>query len=253
MYKNRKNNKEQTEDIIYGRNPVLELLKADKRVVNKLMVSHTARGSAISEIIAIAKQKGIAVHNVCPEKLDKFSKYSQGVAVEVSPINYLDLKDLIKIAKQSPKPLLVVLDGIEDPHNLGAIIRNCVVFGADGVIIPKWRAVGVNATVSKTSAGALEHIAISRVSNVNQAICLLKENNFWICGAENGGQNLDKMELPLQLAVIIGSEGFGLHSLTKKHCDFLISIPQKNTISSLNASCALAVILYGIQVKRNII
>ncbi|MDR3196150.1 MAG: 23S rRNA (guanosine(2251)-2'-O)-methyltransferase RlmB [Endomicrobium sp.] len=251
MYKNRNNRKELSfENIIYGRNSVLELLKAGKRAVNKLMVSQTARGSAISEIINLAKHKGIAVHSVPPEKLDRFSERSQGVAVEVSPTEYVELEDLIKQSKRSPKPLLVILDGIEDPHNLGAIIRNCVAFGADGAIIPKWRAVGVNETVSRASSGAVEHISISKVANVNQAIDLLKENNFWIAGAENGGQSLEDADLPFPLAVIIGSEGFGLHNLTKKHCDFLISIPQKTAISSLNASCASAVILYEFSKKR---
>ncbi|MDR1418348.1 MAG: 23S rRNA (guanosine(2251)-2'-O)-methyltransferase RlmB [Endomicrobium sp.] len=248
-----KNNKKDVsfENIVFGRNTVLELLKATRRTVNKIMVSKTARGSIVSEIINIAKQKNIALHSVPPEKLDKFSQQSQGIAAEVSPIDYLDLLDLINRAKHSIKPLLVILDGIEDPHNLGAIIRNCVAFGADGVIIPKWRAVGVNEVVAKSSAGAIEHIPISKVSNLNQAITLLKDNNFWIVGAENGSQTLETIDLSFPLAVIIGSEGFGLHDLTKKNCDYLISIPQKSTISSLNASCASAVILYEISKRLN--
>jgi 23S rRNA (guanosine2251-2'-O)-methyltransferase len=251
MYKNRNNRKELSfENIIYGRNSVLEVFKADKRTINKLMVSQTARGSIVTEIINRAKQKGIAVHTVHPEKLDIFSEKSQGIAVEVSPIEYIKLEDLIKQLKTSSKALLVILDGIEDPHNLGAIIRSCVAFGADGVIIPKWRAVGINETVSKASAGAVEHISISKVVNINQAVDLLKENNFWIVGTEIGGRSLKDANLPFPLAVIIGSEGFGLHSLTKKRCDFLISIPQKNTISSLNVSCACAVILYEIYKKQ---
>ncbi|MDR0800794.1 MAG: 23S rRNA (guanosine(2251)-2'-O)-methyltransferase RlmB [Endomicrobium sp.] len=239
-----------SENIVYGRNPVLELLKASKRTVNKIMISQTARGAVISEIISLAKQKSIALHSVPPEKLDRFSENSQGVVAEVSPVEYAELSDLIGKAKESLRPLLVILDGIEDPHNLGAIIRNCVAFGADGVIIPKWRAAGINETVSKSSAGAVEHISISRVANINWAIDLLKENGFWIIGAENGGQILEKADLPFPLAVIIGSEGFGLRSLIKKNSDFLISIPQENTISSLNASCASAIILYEVAKKR---
>jgi 23S rRNA (guanosine2251-2'-O)-methyltransferase len=246
MYKNNK----PSEDIICGRNAVLELLKAGKRSVNKLMVAHTARGAVISEIINIAKQKGIAIHNVHPKKLDGFSEHSQGIAVEVSPMEYIELSSLIKKAKQSPKPLLVILNAIEDPHNLGAIIRNCVAFGADGVIIPKWRAVGVNETVSRVSAGAVEHISISKIANINSAIALLKENNFWIAGAENGYQMLEETDLPFPLAIIIGSEGGGIQSLTKRNCDFLISIPHESAISSLNASCASAVILYEVSKKR---
>jgi 23S rRNA (guanosine2251-2'-O)-methyltransferase len=237
--------------ITYGRNSVLELLKAGKRTVNKLLISQTARGAVISEIINLAKQKGIAIYNVPPEKLDIFSKTSQGIVAEASPVEYVELSDLIQKSKQSSKPLLVILDGIEDPHNLGAIIRNCAAFGADGVIIPKWRAIGVTEAVSKTSAGAVEHIAISKVANINHAICLLKENNFWIVGAENDRQTLKEADLPFPLAIIIGSEGLGLHNLTKKNCDFLISIPHKNIVSSLNASCASAVILYEIANKRN--
>jgi 23S rRNA (guanosine2251-2'-O)-methyltransferase len=245
-----KNNSQSLGSVVCGRNPVLELLKASRRTVNKITISRTARGAVVSEIINLSKQKGIALRVVPPEKLDKFSKSSQGIVAEVSPVQYTELSDLIEKAKKSLKPLLVILDGIEDPHNLGAIIRNCVTFGADGVIIPKWRAAGVNETVSKSSAGAVEHISISRVANINQTVGLLKESGFLIVGVENGERILEKTDFSFPLAVIIGSEGFGLHSLTKKNSDFLISIPQENTISSLNASCASAVILYEIAKKR---
>jgi 23S rRNA (guanosine2251-2'-O)-methyltransferase len=235
-----------SENMVCGRNPVLELLKADKRSVNKIMLSHTARGTAISEIVNLAKKKRIAVHNVPPEKLDIFLQNSQGVAAEVSPTEYIEIEDLIKESKENEKPLLVILDGIEDPHNLGAIIRNCVVFGANGIIIPKWRAVGVNETVSKSSAGATEYISISRVANINQTIELLKENGFWVMGAEKGGEKLNNFDFPFPLVIIIGSEGAGMHNLTKKLCDFIVSIPQTSKVSSLNASCAAAVFLYEI-------
>ena len=250
--KNKFNNakKDFSENIVFGRNPVLELLRAGKRTVNKIMVAQTARGNSVTEIINLAKSKGIAIHNVPPEKLDKYSENSQGIAAEVSAMEYVEISDLIALSKKNDKPLLVILDGIEDPHNLGAIIRNCAAFGADGVIIPKWRAAGVNETVAKASAGAIEHIPVSKVVNTNQTIDLLKKQGFWIAGAENGGQNLEEAKLPFPLAIIIGSEGFGLHSLTKKNCDFLISIPQTNIISSLNASCASAVILYELSKKR---
>jgi 23S rRNA (guanosine2251-2'-O)-methyltransferase len=238
--------KQENTSMVYGRNPVLELLKAGKRQINKILISQTARGDAISEIIKLAKTKGIALHNVPPDRLDRFSENSQGIAAEVSAIDYIEIEDLIDTAKKNPNPLLVLLDSIEDPHNLGAIIRNCVAFGAHGVVIPKWRAAGVNDTVSKTSAGAVEHISISRVSNLNQTIDLLKEKGFWIAGAENGEKDIRNADLPFPLALIIGSEGSGLHRLVKEKCDYLISIPQKNTISSLNASCAAAVILYEI-------
>jgi len=217
------------------------------------MLSQSARGKAVSEIVNLARQKGIALHSVPPGKLDGFSENSQGVAAEVSSVKYADLADLIEKAKKSPKPLLVILDGIEDPHNLGAIIRSCVAFGADGVIIPKWRAAGINESVAKSSAGSVEYISISRVVNTNQAINLLKKSGFWIAGIENsGGRPLEDIELSFPAALVIGSEGFGLHGLTKKNCDFLISIPQRNTISSLNASCASAVILYEISKRMRV-
>jgi 23S rRNA (guanosine2251-2'-O)-methyltransferase len=234
-----------SESIIYGRNSVLEFLKAGKRSANKLIISRTARGAVISEIISIARRKGIAVHSVPAKKFDRFSGFSQGVAMEVSPMKYTELTSLIEKSKKSLKPLLVVIDGIEDPHNLGAIIRNCVAFGVCGVIIPKWRSVGINGTVAKSSAGAIEHISISKVVNTNWAIDLLKKNGFWIVGAENGNRRIvGKYDLPFPLAIVIGGENFGIHILTKKRCDFLVSIQQESTISSINASCASAVILY---------
>ncbi|MDR2772682.1 MAG: 23S rRNA (guanosine(2251)-2'-O)-methyltransferase RlmB [Elusimicrobiota bacterium] len=246
-------NDDKLSSIIYGRNPVLELLKSQKRAVNKILISKTARGSAVSEIISIAKQRGISLHFVFGEKLDQISENSQGIAAEVSAIEYIEIEDLIKKSKQNPKPLLVLLDGISDPHNLGAIIRNCAVFGADGAIIPKWRAAGVNETVAKTSAGAVEYVPISRVSNLNNAIGLLKKSGFWIAGAQNGekkSQSIVNLSFPFPLAIIIGSEGGGLHRITKESCDYIVSIPQQSEISSLNAACAAAILLYEVSKLR---
>jgi 23S rRNA (guanosine2251-2'-O)-methyltransferase len=249
---NKKNN-QFSENVIYGRNSVLEFLKAGKRSVNKLIIAKTARGAVISEIISIAKRKGIAVHSVPARKFDRFSGFSQGVAMEVSPIKYMELVDLIEKSKKSVNPLLVVVDGIEDPHNLGAIIRNCVAFGVCGVIIPKWRSVGINGSVAKSSAGAVEYISISKVVNINWALDLLKKNGFWIVGAENKShQIVGKYDLPFPLAIVIGGENLGIHILTKKRCDLLVSIQQESTISSLNASCASAVILYETLKNRNL-
>ena len=228
----------------------MELLKAGKRTVNKILISKTARGSAVEEICDLAKAKGIAVHSVLPDRMDKYDFNSQGIIAEVSAIEYIDIDDLIKKSKANEKPFLIILDGISDPHNLGAIIRNCVAFNADGVIIPKWRAAGINETVSKTSVGAVEHIPISRVSNINQTIDLLKKNGFWIAGAENGGGKISGIDFAFPLAFIIGSEGAGLHNLVKENCDYIASIPQKSVLSSLNASCAAAIILYEVSKLR---
>ncbi|MCR4662916.1 MAG: 23S rRNA (guanosine(2251)-2'-O)-methyltransferase RlmB [Endomicrobiaceae bacterium] len=234
-------------DKIFGRNAVLEAIRSGNRTINKIFVSKTAHGSSISEIIKLAKMKGIVVNNVPPERLDKFEQENtQGVVAEVSSINYVELEDLINIAKNKEKGLLLLLDSIEDPHNLGAIIRNAVCFGVDGVIIPKWRSATVNETVERTSAGAVEHIKIARVTNSSQAILKLKDSGFWILGAENGNNSITNTKVPFPAVLVMGSEGFGIHQKIKEKCDFIITIPQKNTISSLNVSCATAVILYEI-------
>ncbi len=234
-------------DKIFGRNAVLEAIKSGNRTINKIFISKTAHGSSVSEIIKLAKMKGIVINNVPPEKLDKFEQENtQGVVAEVSSINYVELEDLINIAKNKEKGLLLLLDGIEDPHNLGAIIRNAVCFGVDGVIIPKWRSATINETVERTSAGAVEHMKIARVTNSSQAILKLKDSGFWILGAENGNNSITDTKVPFPAVLVMGSEGFGIHQKIKEKCDFIITIPQKNTISSLNVSCASAVILYEI-------
>ncbi|MBR3627980.1 MAG: 23S rRNA (guanosine(2251)-2'-O)-methyltransferase RlmB [Elusimicrobia bacterium] len=234
-------------DKIFGRNAVLEAIKSGNRTINKIFISKTAHGSSISEIIKLAKTKGIVVNNVPPERLDKFEQENtQGVVAEVSSINYVELEELISIAKNKEKGLLLLLDGIEDPHNLGAIIRNAVCFGVYGVIIPKWRSATINETVERTSAGAVEHMKIARVTNSSQAILKLKDSGFWILGAENGNNSITDTKVPFPAVLVMGSEGFGIHQKIKEKCDFIITIPQKNTISSLNVSCASAVILYEI-------
>ena len=237
-------------DKLFGRNSVLEALKSGTRTINKILISKTAHGSSISEIIKIAKSKGIVVNSVPPEKLDKFeNENTQGVVAEVSATEYVELEDLISVAKNKENGLLLLLDGIEDPHNLGAIIRNAVCFGVDGIIIPKWRSATVNETVERTSAGAVEHIKIARVTNSSQAILKLKDEGFWILGAENGNQKINETKVPFPAVLVMGSEGFGIHQKIKEKCDFIVTIPQKSTISSLNVSCAGAVILYEIFCK----
>ncbi|MDR2708371.1 MAG: 23S rRNA (guanosine(2251)-2'-O)-methyltransferase RlmB [Elusimicrobiota bacterium] len=235
--------------IVYGRNPVLEILKSSTRSINKIYISQTAHGAKINEIVQLAKQKGIAFHCVNPDKLDKFSEDSQGIIAEVSPKEYVEPEEIISKALASQNPLIVLLCGIYDPHNLGAIIRNCVAFGASGVIIPKWHSAAINETVAKASAGAVEHILISLVSNLNNAIALLKKNNFWIVGAENGYDDISQTNIPSPRALVMGNESEGLGKLVKKNCDIIISIAQKENISSLNVSCASAIILYELTKK----
>lgn len=234
-------------EYVTGRNPVIELLKAGTKTVNKILLSRQAHGDPIKEVIRLARAKKIPVHNVPPEKFDALGvENTQGVAAEVSTAVYLELDELWSRVKGLEKPLIVILDSIEDPHNLGAIIRNAVVFGADGVVIGKWRSAALNDTVSRTSAGAVEHINIARVTNIAESISWLKKQGVWVVGAETGGHPVDKDKFQFPLAVVIGSEGEGLHRLIKERCDYIVSIPQTSKISSLNASCAAAVILYEI-------
>ena len=206
-------------DKLFGRNAVLEAIKSGNRTINKIFISKTAHGSSISEIIKLAKAKGIVINNVPPEKLDKFEQENtQGVVAEVSSTNYVELEDLIDTVKNKKNGLLLLLDSIEDPHNLGAIIRNAVCFGVDGVIIPKWRSATVNETVERTSAGAIEHIKIARVTNSSQAILKLKDNGFWVLGAENGNNSITDTKVPFPAVLVMGSEGFGIHQKIKEKC-----------------------------------
>jgi len=239
-------------EIISGRNPVREALRAGTQTINKILLSRQARGEAITEIISLAKEKGIPLHHVPPEKFDSICPdNSQGVAAEVSDFKYLEFEELWEKVKEKKNPVLVVLDGIEDPHNLGAMIRNAVVFGADGVIIAKWRSAAVNETVARTSAGAVEHIPVARVTNIPQTISDLKDLGIWVVGAEGpGNKSVREEKFAFPMAIVIGSEGEGLHELVKKRCDYLVSIPQTDKISSLNASCAAAVILYEIFLQK---
>lgn len=238
-------------DYISGRNAVYEVLKAGNKTINKLYISQTAHGTIIKDIILLAKDRGVPVHHTPPERLDKFEmENNQGVVAETAPTEYLSLTDLWKKIKDEEKALIVILDGIEDPHNLGAIIRNAVVFGAKGLVIGKWRSANLTETVIRTSAGASEHIPIARVTNIGQSILELKKLGCWIIGTDTSGKPIQEESFSYPLAVVIGSEGSGLHRLVKERCDTIVSIPQEQTISSLNASCASAVVLYEIS-RRN--
>jgi 23S rRNA (guanosine2251-2'-O)-methyltransferase len=234
-------------ELLTGRNPVREALRSGKRVITKILLAHTAHGSAITEILKLAREKGVPVHHVPPEKLDtRDAENNQGVVAEISSARYLELEELWEQVKSVPRPLIVVLDGIEDPHNLGAIIRNAVAFGADGVVIGKWRSAGLTDTVARTSAGAIEHIPVARVTNIAESISQLKEWGVWVAGADANARPVSEEKFSFPLALVIGSEGQGLHRLVRERCDLLVAIPQTNNVSSLNASCAAAVLLYEI-------
>ncbi len=231
------------EDIIFGKNAVKEVLKEDVEI-NKMLLQKEGNVSGLGELIRLAKEKKIVIQDVNKRKLDEISEGGnhQGVIVMVSPFKYVEVEELIK-GKESP--LLVVLDGIQDPHNLGAIIRTSYAAGVDGIIIPKRRAAAVNSTVVKTSAGYAMHMPIARVTNIAKTIDYLKGNNIWIAGADMGGDSsLFNADLKGGLGIVMGNEGEGISRLVKEKCDFIVSIPMKNNVESLNASVAASLLIY---------
>ena len=240
-------------DQVEGRNAVLELLESD-RDINKIYISDGEKHGSINKIIALAKQKKVIINEVSKAKLNQMAQTenNQGVIAIVPPFNYCEIEDIIELAKsKKEKPFILILDGLEDPHNLGSIIRTAETAGVHGIIIPKRRAVGVNSTVAKVSAGAVEYMKIARVNNINDAIKYLKENDVWIYGTD---MNSDKFyfeeDFTSGVGIVIGSEGFGMSRLVKENCDFLVKIPMKGKITSLNASVSAGIIMYEVLRQR---
>jgi 23S rRNA (guanosine2251-2'-O)-methyltransferase len=239
--------KQSLSDQIEGRNSVLELLESE-RDINKILIAKGERHGSINKIITIAKQRKIVIAEVERQKLNAISETNnhQGVIAIVPPFNYVEVEDILNEAKAKKEdPFVLILDGIEDPHNLGSIIRTAETAGVHGVIIPKRRAASVNATVSKSSAGAVEHVKIARVNNINETIKYLKEEGLWICGTDGDAEDYYyNQDLKGALAIVIGSEGFGMSKLVKENCDFLVKIPMKGKITSLNASVSAGIVIY---------
>ena len=254
MSKNFRNNKfskenEQKEfdDQIEGRNAVLELLESGKDI-NKIYITKGEKHGSITKIIAKAKERKIVTVEVEREKINQMAQTenAQGVIAIVPPFDYCEVEDILNEAKsKNEKAFILILDGIEDPHNLGSIIRTAETAGVHGIIIPKRRAAAVNSTVVKTSAGATSFMKVARVNNINETIKYLKENNVWIYGID---METEKMyydeDLTGNVAIVIGSEGFGMSRLVKENCDFLIKIPMKGKITSLNASVSAGIVMY---------
>ncbi|SMB84402.1 23S rRNA (guanosine2251-2'-O)-methyltransferase [Desulfonispora thiosulfatigenes DSM 11270] len=231
---------------IFGRNPVIELLKTDKSV-NKVCIAKGIKKGPLQEIIALTKEKRIPLQEVEKSYFDKVipDENHQGVLASVASAEYVEWEELLTIAKEKEQdPLIVILDGLEDPHNLGAILRTCDAVGVHGVIIPKRRTVSLTEGVAKSAAGAVEYVPVARVSNITQTIEKLKQKGVWILGAEMGGTSLYEQDLKMPLAIVIGSEGKGISRLVKEHCDFLVSLPMLGSLNSLNASVAAGVIMY---------
>lgn len=235
------------DDQIEGRNSVLELLESGKDV-NKIFVTRGEKHGSINKILGIAKERKIIVVEKDKKQMDEMAQEEnyQGVIAIVPPFEYVEISDILEVTKErNEDPFVIVLDGIEDPHNLGSIIRTAETAGVHGVIIPKRRAVSVNSTVNKASAGAVEHMKIARVTNISDAIEELKQAGLWVCGtAVDTNKYYYNQDLTGPLAIVIGNEGKGIGEKVKKNCDFLVKIPMKGKVQSLNASVSTGIVVY---------
>ena len=252
--KKQKNNTPQPDNmLIEGRNAVSELIKSGQ-AVDKLFVAESAHGR-MGEVIALAKKKGIPVTICDRRKLDSMSQTGnhQGVIAQAAAQDYVSLDELFERAEQKgEQPLFVICDGLEDPHNLGAIVRSAEAAGAHGIIIPKRRAVGLTGIVARASAGALSHMPVHKATNLTSTIDEIKKRGVWVYGAEaDGTVDLYKADFAGATALVIGSEGSGISRLIREKCDFIVSIPMRGQVNSLNASNAAAILLYE-AVRRRI-
>ena len=240
------------EDMVAGRNAVMEALKGS-RSVNKLMIANGSTEGSIKEIIAVAKEKGVNIQYCDRSKLDSIARgiRHQGVLAQVAPVQYAELEDILQVAKdRNEPPFIVLLDELEDPHNLGAILRTADAAGVHGVLIPKHRSCPLSATVAKTSAGAVEHVPVARVGNLVQTIKKLKQEGLWVAAADMDGKDYYDTDLTGPLLLIIGSEGQGVGRLVKEQCDFVVRIPMVGKINSLNASVAGSILMYEAMKQR---
>ncbi|WP_281883984.1 23S rRNA (guanosine(2251)-2'-O)-methyltransferase RlmB [Paenibacillus sp. YYML68] len=241
------------EEYIGGKHSVLEALRSG-RTIHKIWIAEQAQKQLTQPIIAEAKQHGVIVQVADKRKLDQLAAgvQHQGVVAQVAAYAYAEVDDLLeRAAARNAQPFLLILDEIEDPHNLGSILRTADCTGVHGVIIPKRRAVGLTATVSKTSAGALEYVPVARVTNLAQTIEQLKERGVWIAGADVGAKApIYKTNLNLPIAIVIGNEGKGIGRLIRERCDFLLQLPMFGQINSLNASVAASVFMYEVVRQR---
>ncbi|MGN0621439.1 MAG: 23S rRNA (guanosine(2251)-2'-O)-methyltransferase RlmB [Porcipelethomonas sp.] len=239
------------ENIICGRNPVLEALRSGAAVDT---VYVNGQGGILGKIRSMARESGAVIKEVNNQKLDQLSggRAHQGVAAVAACGEYVSLEDILAVSeKKGTNPFIIICDEIEDPHNLGAIIRTAEAAGADGIIIPKRRSASLNATVFKTSAGAASWLPVARVSNLAAAVDELKKRGVWIYGTDASGDDYDGADLKGSIALVIGSEGFGMGRLIKEKCDFLLKLPMNGKITSLNASVAAGIFMYEAVRQRN--
>lgn len=239
--------------VIEGRNAVNEALKAGRSIDRLFIQDQKSHDGPIKAIIAKARQKGIVVRFESKENMERRSEghKHQGVIAYVAAYDYVSVEDILqKAADKGEPPFVMILDGVEDPHNLGAIIRTANIVGAHGVIIPKRRACGLTETVVKTSAGAIEYTPVCKVTNITQTIEFLKKQNIWVVGADMSGDMMYDVDMKGALAIVIGGEGSGLSKLVRESCDFVAQIPMSGEITSLNASVASAVLMYEAHRQR---
>lgn len=244
--------KEQGNNIIAGRNPVMETLRSG-REIDRLLVAHGQATGSVAAIIAKCRDRGILVKEVSPSKLDYLTGNAnhQGVAVLIATQEYSTVDDILNYAKEKgEQPFIIVCDEIEDPHNLGAIIRTAEATGVHGIIIPKRRSASLNVTVAKAASGALEYMKVARVTNIASEIERLKEEGIWVFGADMDGEDYSLTDFDCPCALVIGNEGKGIGNLVAKKCDKIVSLPMMGQINSLNASVAAGVLMYAVVKSR---
>ena len=235
---------------IKGRNAVREALNSNTNII-KIMASKSSTDRVLSDILFLAKKKGVKVQLVENKILDKEAENNQGIVAITSEFEYSTVEEILQVAREKNREhFILILDGIEDPHNFGSIIRVAECLGVDGIIISKNRACPVNDTVAKVSAGAIEHVRIAKVTNINNEIENLKKNNIWVHACELGGQDLESSDLSGNIAIVMGSEGKGVSALTKKLCDGVVSMKMHGKVNSLNVSVATGIVLYEAVRKR---
>lgn len=245
---------EKQNNIICGRNSVLEAVRSG-REIDRLFVAHGVSGGSVSAIIAKCSQRGILIKEISPQKLDYYcgGANHQGVAVMFASQEYSTVEEILACAEErNEKPFIMICDELEDPHNLGAIVRTAEACGVHGIIIPKRRSASLNATVAKAASGALEYMKVARVTNIVNVIEELKEKGVWVFGADMDGSDYTTFDYDIPCAIVIGNEGKGIGTLVSKKCDGIISLPMFGKINSLNASVAAGVLMYEVVRKRNI-
>ncbi|TMU83299.1 23S rRNA (guanosine(2251)-2'-O)-methyltransferase RlmB [Bacillus sp. BHET2] len=242
-----------SKDFIGGRNPVIEALKSG-RDINKIWIAEGSQKGSIQQIVGLAKETNVMIQYVPKKKIEQMvAENHQGVVASVAAYQYAEIDDLFKRAEQNGEdPFILILDELEDPHNLGSIMRTADAAGAHGIIIPKRRAVGLTSTVAKASTGAIEHIPVARVTNLSRAVDELKERGVWVAGTDaKGKQDFRQLDGTLPIGLIIGSEGKGMSRILRDKCDFLVQLPMIGHVTSLNASVAASILMYEVYRKRH--